>query len=83
MSTHLSKNWKLKSDEDLLAAPQINTLIKKEIDARTSDLADFERIRQFVLLPQPFSVETGELTPTLKIKRRVVAEKYGAQAGVD
>ncbi len=70
-------------DAAMLAAPEIDKLIRKEIDARTSDLADFERVRRFVLLAQPFSVEAGEMTPTLKIKRRVVAEKYGAQLGAD
>ena len=39
-------------------------------------LAQFERIKKFVLVPEDFSVATGELTPTLKIKRRVVVEKY-------
>ena len=36
----------------------------------------FEKIKRFTLVEQPFSIEGGELTPTLKVKRRVVAEKY-------
>jgi long-chain acyl-CoA synthetase len=40
-------------------------------------LASHEKIRDFRLLPQEFSVETGELTPTLKVKRRVIQDKYG------
>ena len=42
------------------------------------DLAPFEQIKRFTLLDQPFSQEAGELTPTLKVKRRVVAQRYAA-----
>jgi len=65
-------------DATLLADPAIKSLYRSEIDAQTKDLADFERVRQFTLLLEPFSVEKGELTPTLKIKRRVIADHYAA-----
>jgi long-chain acyl-CoA synthetase len=39
-------------------------------------LASYEKVKKFVLLPKPFTMETGELTNTLKIKRRVVYDKY-------
>jgi long-chain acyl-CoA synthetase len=39
-------------------------------------MAKYERVRRFSLLPKAFSIESGELTPTLKIKRKVVEEKY-------
>lgn len=69
------------SDENALVADAtVAGLFRREIDQLTSDLADFERIRGITLLAQPFTVEAGELTPTLKIKRRVIAEKYGASA---
>jgi len=68
-------------DAELLKSPAIMQLFRKEIDALSDDLADFEKIRKFVLLPAPFSVEAGELTPTLKVKRRVIAEKYGHLLG--
>jgi long-chain acyl-CoA synthetase len=74
------QNLGVESDEQLLETDDINRLIRREVDTLTDHLADFERIRKITLLPQPFSVETGEMTPTLKIKRRVVAEKYGALA---
>ena len=40
------------------------------------DLSQFERIKKFALLPREFSIDSGELTPTLKVKRRVVEEKW-------
>jgi long-chain acyl-CoA synthetase len=40
-------------------------------------LNDYERIRRVALLPQEFSIDSGELTPTLKVKRRVIDERYG------
>ena len=39
-------------------------------------LANFERVRKFAILDKPFTIETGELTPSLKIKRKVVEERY-------
>ena len=66
-------------DAEMLAAPEIVKLMRAEVEAHSGDLADFEKVRKVVLVPEPFSVEGGELTPTLKVKRKVVAEKYAAQ----
>jgi long-chain acyl-CoA synthetase len=41
-------------------------------------LHDYERVRRIALLPEEFSIDGGEMTPTLKIKRRVIDEKFGA-----
>ena len=41
------------------------------------ELASFETIKKLEILPEDFSVEAGEITPTLKVKRRFVSEKYG------
>ncbi len=73
-----SQNWKAQSDEELLASTESQNLFRTEIDLLSGDLADFEKIRKIALLDKPFSVESGEMTPTLKIKRNVVAEKYAA-----
>ncbi len=62
----------------LIAEPRVRRLIKTEIDRLSRDLADFEKVRRFALLERDFSADTGELTPTLKLKRRVIAEKYAA-----
>ncbi len=67
----------LKKPEDLAADPDARKYVKREIDTLSKDLADFEKIKRIALLPHPFTQDSGELTPTLKVKRRVVAEKYG------
>ena len=66
------------NDDGLLKEGAVQGLFRKEIDAQSGALADFEKIRKFTLLPEPFSVEKGEMTPTLKIKRNVIAENYGS-----
>lgn len=61
----------------LVADPAVRKLIKGDIDKRSADLADFERVKRIALIDHAFSIEGGELTPTLKVKRKVVAEKFG------
>ncbi|MEJ2635640.1 MAG: long-chain fatty acid--CoA ligase [Calditrichia bacterium] len=62
--------------EELVEKPEINDLIRKEIDAVSTDLASYETIKKFKLMSEPFTIESGDLTPTLKIKRNVVEKKY-------
>jgi long-chain acyl-CoA synthetase len=50
--------------------------VQKYVDEVNANLARYETIKYFRILPHDFSVETGELTPTLKMKRRVVMKKY-------
>jgi len=64
--------------QELVARPEVRALIKRELDRLSDGLADFERIKRFALVPNPFTIEGGELTPTLKVKRRIVAQKYSA-----
>jgi len=61
---------------ELVANPDIKALIAKEVDEVNAGLARYEQVKYFTILDKAFEVETGELTPTLKIKRRVVNEKY-------
>jgi len=63
----------------LISHPEIVEVFKKEIRTFSKDLASHEKIRDFRLLPNEFTVETGEITPTMKVKRRVIAEKYADQ----
>ena len=60
----------------LAALPEVQKLYKTEIEQNTRGLADYEKIKRFRVLDKPFSIETGELTPTLKVKRKEVVKKY-------
>ena len=64
------------SREQLCASPQINEMMKERIDTLQQQLAHYEQIKRFTLLPHHFSMERGELTNTLKIKLRVLNENY-------
>lgn len=72
-----SQNLSVSKDEELATSAEVNKLIRAEIDAQTKGLADFEKVRKFALLSELLTTEKGELTPTLKVKRNVVTEKYG------
>ena len=63
-------------DATLFARQDVVDLYQEIIDALNHELSQFERIKRIALLPREFSVESGELTPTLKVKRRVVEEKW-------
>ena len=63
-------------EADLLTNDKIYQAVNKDVQNLTKDLARFEQIKKFTLLPKEFTIEDGELTPTLKVKRKVVAEKY-------
>jgi long-chain acyl-CoA synthetase len=62
--------------EDLIEKEEIQSLFRKEMKSFSSELASHEKIRDFRLISSEFSVETGELTPTLKVKRRIIEDKY-------
>ena len=64
------------SREQLCADKQIYDMMKERIDTLQQQLAHYEQIKRFTLLPHHFSMEKGELTNTLKIKRRVLNENY-------
>ena len=65
--------------QELVANPDIQALIRRQLDEATRWLPRHEKIRRFVLLPQEFTIASGELSATLKVKRSVVKEKYRAQ----
>ncbi len=64
------------SRSELVAMPTINAKIEKEVKSQLSGLASYETPKRVALLEHDFSVERGELTPTLKVKRRVVDQTY-------
>ncbi len=71
-----ANNIPFSSREELIARPEIIEFYKNRIDEDTSELARFEKIRRFTLLPHEFSVESGEITPTFKTVRKVVDSNY-------
>jgi len=64
--------------EDLVRRPEVLSHYRGLVDSMTTDLAQFEKIKKITLLAREFTQESGELTPTLKVKRRVVEERYKA-----
>jgi long-chain acyl-CoA synthetase len=63
--------------QELIADRRVVDLIKADVNRLTRELADYEKVKRIGLLAEEFSIDGGELTPTLKVKRRVVEEKYG------
>jgi len=66
----------LKTPADFCRDPRIADLFERQIAKVTAGLSRFETVKKFALLEREFSVERGELTPTLKVKRRVIDENY-------
>jgi long-chain acyl-CoA synthetase len=65
------------ADRDaLIRRPDVLGLYDEIVQGLNRDLASYEQIKRFALLPREFSIDTGELTPTLKVKRKVVEEKW-------
>ncbi len=70
------KGLNAKTPAEMCRNAQIIDLIERQIDAATQNLARYEKVKKVALLEKELTVEGGELTPTLKIKRRVVEEKF-------
>ena len=68
-----------KTIEQLAADSHVKQLIEKEVERLNGQLARYETIKRFWIVPADFTVEAGELTPTMKLKRRVVVAKYKQQ----
>ena len=64
------------NESELTSNEKIYKLIEDDMSKLQKKLANYERVRKFALLDKPFTIETGEITPSLKIKRKVVEEKY-------
>ena len=67
------------SREEFLSHPKIYELIGNEINTLNINFGNWEKIKKFVLIPYEFTIEGGELTPTLKMKRKIITEKYKNQ----
>ncbi len=73
------QGWTWQSRAELSNRPETQALYQQEIDAVNQTLARFETIKRFTLLSEEFSLEEGEITPTIKVRRRRIAEKYREQ----
>jgi long-chain acyl-CoA synthetase len=70
------KELDARTPEEFCRHPRIIDLFARQLHSLTEDLSQYERVKKFALLERELSIEEGELTPTLKIKRRVVDERY-------
>ena len=66
------------SRDELAGRADVLALYQEVIDALNRDLSQFERIKKIAILPAEFSIQSGELTPTLKVKRKVIEERWRA-----
>ena len=70
---------KAQDHEQLCRDPRIIKMMEERMETLQQGLASYERIKRFTLLPKPFSMENGELTNTLKIRRNVLTKNYAAE----
>src|SRR5690554_2511010 len=66
------------SAEELVNNEEINDFVTGRVELLQSQFTSYEKIKRFTLLPEPFRIETGELTNTLKLRRKVILERYAA-----
>lgn len=70
------QNLGYNDEKELLYKQEVTNLFDKELKKLSKSLASHEKIREFRLIPESFSIEGGEMTPTLKVKRKVIESKY-------
>lgn len=69
-------NVKHSTKEELVKAPEVLSLLQKEIDILNQEFGKVEQIKKFELLSDEWTIESGEMTPTMKVKRKIIKEKY-------
>jgi len=70
------KKLTFSNNRDLVARPEVHELLMERVEAVNQQLSNFERVKKVAILDHELSLETGQLTPSLKVKRRVVNEMY-------
>ncbi len=70
------KELDIKKPNEFCSHPRILDLFDRQIESHTSGLSQYEKVKKFALLEHELTIENGELTPTLKLKRRVIDTKY-------
>ena len=71
-----NNGWHFVNFEQLSNLPELKKYLRKEIQARSGKLADYEKVRNFAVLTHDFSIDGGELTASMKIRRNIVRDKY-------
>ncbi|AMO56870.1 long-chain fatty acid--CoA ligase [Endozoicomonas montiporae] len=69
-------NLKYENKMDLIRNTDIQKLFQERLDSIQNELARFEQVKKFTLLPREFSIELGEITPTLKLRRKIIMERF-------
>ena len=69
-------NINVSSNEEMIKNPKVIQKIQEEVDKANEQLAQYEKIKKFVLLSKEWTIDSGELTPSMKLKRRVITENY-------
>jgi long-chain acyl-CoA synthetase len=65
-----------RSTAELAKNPKIFEMVKMAIEEKNQELAKYETIKRFAIIETEFSIDSGELTPTLKVKRKLINERY-------
>ncbi len=65
------------TNDELITLPEVRDLIRKQIDKYNPQFSHVEQVKKFVLLPQEWTIDTGELTPSLKMKRKIIEQRFG------
>lgn len=78
MGPFLKENNLSDDPEEIVASEFVQEYFRNELKEFSKSMASHEKVRDFRLLPQAFSIESGEMTPTLKIKRKVIEKKYAS-----
>ena len=69
------------SRAELIADPKVQALYESIVEAINTNLARFEKLKRVMLVADEFTVDNGALTPTMKLRRRVIEERYKKQIG--
>jgi long-chain acyl-CoA synthetase len=70
------QNKTVSGDEIMTDHPDVKSLIQREVDTAMARFSNYERVKEFTILPRLFTIEDGELTPTLKVVRKVVLDHF-------
>jgi len=67
------------SRSELVAHPKVQSLFENVVEEQNQNLARFEKLKRVMLVPDEFTADNGALTPTLKLRRRVIEDRYKKQ----